>query len=79
MKSRLCLCNRTILKKDLIRFAPLMLLAGLVLWAMGLLLSEFYQYEELTSIQLPAIYGTIVAVGMGVGSAICLFTYLTKK
>ena len=45
MKSRLCLCNGTILKKDLIRFAPLMLLAGLVLWAMGLLLSEFYQYE----------------------------------
>lgn len=79
MKSRISLCNGTILKKDLTRFAPLMLLTGLILWAMGSVMKPAFQsleaYEKPETVTI-TIYPVLL---LGLVSAITLFTYLTKK
>ena len=79
MKSRLCLCNRTILKKDLIRFAPLMLVVSLILWAAGAVLKTEFDYLAPGELLEVGGFGMYLAMFMGLFSAICLFTYLTKK
>ena len=80
MKSRICLCNGTILKKDLTRFAPLVLLEGLVLWAVGAVLSEAYKSEYgVGGFFEPAHVGVVLGAAMGLFSAVLFFTYLTKK
>lgn len=83
MKSRTCLCNGTILRKDLTRFAPLMLGTGLLLWFVGWSVSMTYDlaYQEIGA-EIPmepvSVFLLFTSL-MGLVSALCLFGYLTKK
>lgn len=80
MKSRICLCNGTILKKDLIRFAPVMIVTSLALWAMGMALDM--TVEQMIELGHVPEFGTVAVAlvsFLGLVSAVCLFTYLTKK
>ncbi len=84
MKSKICLCNGTILKKDLTRFAPMVLVTGLILWAFGALLKNMEDYllaGEVNENYLTAttVLGMAMAVMLGLISAVGLFGYLTKK
>ena len=80
MKSRISLCNSTVLKKDLTRFAPLMLLTALVLWVVGMIVTELYDVDYVVSHYMePAMIGIVLSTPLGLFSAITLFTYLTKK
>lgn len=83
MKSKTCLCNGTILRKDLTRFAPLMLGTGLLLWFVGWSVSMTYDlaYQEIGA-EIPmepvSVFLLFTSL-MGLVSALCLFGYLMKK
>ncbi len=80
MKSRICLCNGTVLKKDITRFAPVMLATGLSLLLIGVVLSELNKVDySVIDYFEPAIVGIYLGSLLGLVSAITLFTYLTKK
>lgn len=80
MKSRICCCNGTLLRKDLTRFAPVMLLSGLFLAMMGYSMRSVYEFSELAEWNMePVQYFHIYAGFLGFVSALCLFGYLTKK
>lgn len=81
MKSRICFCNGTILKKDLTRFAPVMISLTIFLaftgWSMKT--SMDYLVEDgiwtFQPVQVFHNFGMLHAVISG----ICLFSYLTRK
>lgn len=81
MKSRISLCNGTVLKKDLTRFAPLMLLTALVLWIVGMVMTELYSLDDflMSNYLEPCMIGIVLVSPLGLFSALTLFTYLTKK
>lgn len=81
MKSRISLCNGTVLKKDLTRFAPLMLLTALVLWVVGMVMTELYNVDDflVNNYLEPCMIGIVIVSPLGLFSALALFTYLTKK
>ena len=84
MKSKICLCNGTVLRKDLTRFAPLLLGTGLLLWFVGWSFNMTYDLarEEIGMGELPfepvSIFLMLTNL-LGLVSAVCLFGYLTKK
>lgn len=82
MKSRISLCNGTILKKDMTRFAPLMIVTGLVLWVIGMTVNV--AIEEMTRggyTDRPEVATVALALlgFLALLSAVNFFTYLTKK
>lgn len=79
MKARISLCNGMLLKKDLTRFAPVMLLTALVLWAVGSVLKTDLLYLDPGELPETAQVGVIPAMLLSALSAFNLFTYLTKK
>lgn len=84
MKSRICLCNGTILKKDLTRFAPVVLLTALALWAVGAVMGNLKEYlwdgtySETMDTAITTV-GVAMATMLALVSGVCLFGYLTKK
>lgn len=80
MKSKICFCNGTVLKKDLTRFAPLMLITGLFLAMMGWSVSQIYSNLGDYSVDFEPVQAFLsIAMFLGFVSALCLFGYLTKK
>lgn len=84
MKSKICLCNGAVLRKDLTRFLPLMLGTGLFLAMVGWSVSMSYDlvYEELGTTNFgiePVQIFLLFTQMLGLISALCLFGYLTKK
>lgn len=84
MKSKICLCNGAVLRKDLTRFAPLMLGTGLFLAMVGWSVSMTYDlaYEEFGTTNFgiePVQIFLLFTQMLGLISALCLFGYLTKK
>lgn len=79
MKSKICLCNGTILRKDMTRFAPLVLVMVLALWGMGSLLASMKDYLEPGDIPEPVTLALFPAGALALLSAISLFGYLTGK
>ena len=79
MKSKICLCNGTILRKDMTRFAPLVLAVGLVLWGMGSLLGSMVEYLDPSEIPETVTMCLIPAMILAEFSAVFLFGYLAKK
>lgn len=84
MKSKTCLCNGAILRKDLTRFAPLTLGTGLLLWFVGWSVSMTYDLaaEEFGTASFgiePVQIFLMFTHLLGLVSALCLFGYLMKK
>lgn len=79
MKSKICLCNGTVLKKDLTRFAPVVLVIGLFLWATGAVLSNLNDYYSEGIDTAATVAGMILATVLALVSGLGLFGYLTKK
>lgn len=81
MKSKICLCNGAVLRKDLTRFAPLMLLESFFLLLMGYAywISEVDMNADYTSYIEPGLLFGAFGAMMALVSSVVLFTYLTKK
>lgn len=81
MKSKICLCNGAVLRKDLTRFAPLMLLESFFLLLMGYAywVSEVDMNADYTSYIEPGLLFSAFGAMMALVSSVVLFTYLTKK
>ena len=79
MKSKICSCNGTILRKDMTRFAPLVLAVGLALWGMGSLLGSMVEYLVPSEIPETVTMCLIPAMILAEFSAVFLFGYLAKK
>ena len=83
MKLRISCCNRTILKKDLLRGAPLWgiyLLIWLAILPLNIFSSDWLTGENARELVLEAavINSTVIAFGYGLAAACILFSWLYK-